>query len=332
MNLSTLVALRFFAQGVINYFTNRPLVVSFEVTHSCTANCHHCDKGGIRSEVLATPERYRAIYEEIRPVVAQISGGEPLLRDDVLDIVRALKNPGDLPYIVLITNGSLLTPEKFLKLKRAGVDQFGISLDFPDKRHDENRRLPGLYRHLSELIPRLSEIGNNDISLITTITRENLPRLVNIVNRAEEWNVFVNFSAYTKLRTTDTSFLISSEKDLKLLRETANKLIELKRKDGRIITSEYVLRRYVEFFENGAIPNCQAGKRCFVVNPDGSMFPCAMKRDVRYWSQKELIEKFSKNNDCGKCYVSMRANTEKSIGQILKDTLSLYGIVKRRKG
>lgn len=314
-----------------NYFTNKPLAVSFEVTHSCTANCRHCDKGGIENEVLATPEQYRTIYKEIKPIVAQVSGGEPLLRDDVLDIVRALKNPGDLPYIVVITNGSLLTLEKYLQLKKAGVDGFGISLDFPDERHDRNRRLPGLYSHLNELLPRISAMGYKDTSLITVITRENLPYLFDIVKKAEEWNVFVNFSMYTKLRTGNTAFLLSTEEDLRSFRETIDKLVELKRKNGRIIATEYVLRRSIEFFEKGTIPNCQAGKGCLVINPDGSMFPCAMKKEVRYWSQKELIEKFSKNNKCGECYISMRANTGKTIWQMLRDSLSFYATVKRWK-
>ena len=331
MGVSRKLAFKFISQGIINCLTTNPLVVSFEVTHSCTANCRHCDKGGRKDEVLASPEKLRSICDEIKPLVAQISGGEPLLRDDILDIVRIFKNPGSLPYIVFITNASLLTEEKYGALKKAGVDQFGISLDFPDERHDENRRIPGLYRHLDTLIPRLSKMGNNDIGMITAITRENLPYLVDIVKQAEDWNVYVNFSVYTKLRTGDGSFLVSSDEDLQVLRDTIGKLIELKRNNGPILSSEYVLRRYLEFFENGFIPNCQAGKRCFVINPDGTMSSCAMKSDLRFQSQRELIEKFSRKNICGECYVSMRANAEKSIGQILKDSLSTYKALKRRK-
>jgi MoaA/NifB/PqqE/SkfB family radical SAM enzyme len=264
-------------------------------------------------------------------LVAQISGGEPLLRDDILDVIRTFKNPGSLPYIVFISNASLLTEGKYVELKKAGVDQFGISLDFPSARHDENRRIPGLYRHLNDLIPRLSRKGNNDIGIITTITRENLPYLLDIVKQVEDWNANVNFSAYTKLRTDDDSFMVSSAEDMQLLHQTIEKLIAIKRDGGPILTSEYVLRRYLEFFENGSIPHCQAGKRSFVVNPDGTLSPCAMKSDLRFRSQQELIEQFSKQNTCGGCYVSMRANSEKSIGHILKDTLSLYKTLRRKK-
>ena len=127
---------RFFvAEGVMrwawNTIVNKPWAISIEVTHNCTADCEHCDKGKkIKNEIQATPEEYRRIYEEVRPLMVQVSGGEPLLRKDILDIVRIFKNPGHLPYIVFITNASLLTEEKYLQLKEAGVDQFSISLDF----------------------------------------------------------------------------------------------------------------------------------------------------------------------------------------------------------
>ena len=330
-NPLSVIAFKASCRYVRNYFANWPLAVSFEVTHSCTANCRHCDKGGIiKDEALATPEQYKAIYEQIRPIVAQVSGGEPLLRDDLLDIIKALKNPGDLPYIVFITNASLLTLEKYKQLKQAGVDQFGISLDFPDERHDGNRRIPGLYQHLNELLPRISKIGYNDIALIVAITRENLPYLIDIVRKAQEWNIAVNFSMYTKLRTGDESFFISSEKDIALFRQTVDKLIKL-RENGGILSSEYVLRRSIEFFEKGAIANCQAGKRSLVINPDGSLSPCAMKSEVRYWSQRELVENFSKNNNCGECYVSLRANTEKGIWHTLKDSFSYYASIKNQQ-
>jgi len=43
-------------------------------------------------------------------------------------------------------------------LRAAGVDQFSVSLDFPDERHDEFRLHPGLFKHLSEIVPRLARL------------------------------------------------------------------------------------------------------------------------------------------------------------------------------
>ena len=81
------------ARGTRSFWTDRPLVVSFEVTHSCTANCRHCDKGGIKPEPrgLLRAEDYRRLRATLKPMAVQISGGEPLLRKDIEEIIRAIK-------------------------------------------------------------------------------------------------------------------------------------------------------------------------------------------------------------------------------------------------
>ena len=140
-------AARMISRGTWSFLTDRPLVVSFEVTHSCTADCLHCDKGGIKPEPagLLHAADYGRLRAKLKPMAVQLSGGEPLLRRDLEDIVRAVKEPSGLPYTILVTNGRLFTEEKYLALRALGVNQFSISLDFPDERHDGFRQSPGLY-------------------------------------------------------------------------------------------------------------------------------------------------------------------------------------------
>jgi len=309
------------SQWLSNTVRHRPWAISIEITHNCTANCQHCDKGErIDDEKLASPEEYLRIYKQLRPIVIQISGGEPLLRKDLLDIIRILKKPGHLPYLVLVTNASLLTVEKYAALKRAGIDQFSISLDFPDSRHDENRRIPGLYAHLDDIIPRITRNGNGDINVLTAVTRLNYPYLLDNLRVAERWRTRMNLSIYTAGRTGNRDLLISSPQDLEMFRTVVDKLIEEKRKGACIFASEAVLNRYYRFFERGANANgCKAGIRCLVVNPDGRLCPCAMKPETAYGSLRELQEHFSRTNHCSDCYISMRAHTEKSLGEMARD-------------
>jgi MoaA/NifB/PqqE/SkfB family radical SAM enzyme len=313
-------ALGLLAKGARNLALKRPLAVSFEITHSCNCNCVQCDKGGrIADEVLASPARFGEMARELRPLIAQISGGEPLLRDDIDEIITQVRTQGKPGLTVLVTNAKLLTEELYLHLKEVGIDEFSISLDYPDERHDRNRRSPGLYRHLDELLPRLAHYGHKDITLISVIREQTLDDIPKIAEHALKWDVAVNFSAYTTLRTHDPSLAVPQER-LELLRRQIDFLIDFKRRTGRVFTTESVLNRYYEFFANGSrINGCRAGERCLVVNPDGMMAPCAMFHTQSFPTQKELIENFSKTNTCGGCYVSMRANAEKSIGTLLKD-------------
>jgi len=321
-------SVRIAQRGLRNYIANKPLVISFEVTYSCTCNCLHCNRGGkIEENDLLEPAGYTALVLSLRPSVVQVSGGEPLLRTDLVDIVKATKKyPNRLPYVILVTNGSLLNKENYAQLKEAGVDRFSVSLDFPNEKHDEFRRHPGLYAHLEETIPRLvAEFGYNDIVLNSAITRRNLLYLVDLANKAEEWGVSVSYSAYGVLRTGDKSFFIYSKEDLEMLKQKIHELIQMKKEKRRILNSTYTLMRTYEFFRDGYILNCKAGRRSLVVRPNGYLIPCSMRSHHRVYStQAEMLEGFSKRNKCGECYVAIRAYSDKSFGRLVKDNLSFF--------
>ena len=205
--ISTAQSLGIPARTLRNRFTNRPTVLSFEVTLSCVARCKHCDTGGYKpNEQKLAPEDFKRYIKELRPAAVQLSGGEPLLREDLPDIVRAVKNGGRMPYLIVVSNAYLLNEQRYLELKEAGADRFSISLDFPDERHDEFRRLPGLYAHLEKLIPKLASFGNRDIAMNTAITGANFLYLRELADKAHEWGVDISYSAYSIRRTGDPQY------------------------------------------------------------------------------------------------------------------------------
>jgi MoaA/NifB/PqqE/SkfB family radical SAM enzyme len=316
-------AARMIARGTWSFLTDRPLVVSFEVTHSCTSHCLHCDKGGIKPEPagLMRARDYARLRELLKPMAVQLSGGEPLLRPDLQDIVRAVKEPSGLPYTILVTNGRLLTEEKYLALRALGVNQFSISLDFPDARHDNFRNSPGLYEHLAKLVPTLAAQGFDDVALNTAITRDNVGALRHIYERAQQWGVNISYSAYTPLRTHSMDHFICSPEDLALLRQTLDDLLTLKAKNGRIANSPWTLSGIYDFFLHGTIPGCRAGQRFLVVTPTGGLRPCSMF-DATFTSQKEILQKWVPANKCGGCYVSIRSYLDASFWTLLKDNVS----------
>src|ERR1700690_2969311 len=81
-------SIRIIGRGSLNWIAELPIVVSFEVTDSCNCYCRHCDHGGPRDETAnLRPSDYRRYMEALRPCVVQVSGGEPMLRDDLVEIV-----------------------------------------------------------------------------------------------------------------------------------------------------------------------------------------------------------------------------------------------------
>jgi MoaA/NifB/PqqE/SkfB family radical SAM enzyme len=308
-NISLFQGIKLVTGGIHSYLTNRPIVVSYEVTLSCNCNCRHCDLGGvIENERRIKAEEYGDITRRLKPLAAQISGGEPLLRRDVAAIVRAIKQAG-VQYLILVTNGAMLNESNYLQLREAGVDQFSVSLDFPDERHDEFRRRPGLYKRLEQTLPRLAKLGFRDIILNTAITKANLAEILPLAKKASEWGVDISYSAYTALRTGNEDYCLNNGEDLEILRQAINELIMLKKQGTYLANPELTLRDTLKFFEQGYMPNCQAGIKFLVVMPDGSLVPCSLHRS-KYATREEMIEKFSRTNRCGSCYVAIRSYSE----------------------
>lgn len=320
------------SRGIPAYLMGYPTVLSLEMTHSCTANCNHCDRGGeIEGEKQIGPYGYHHLIKTLKPVILQVSGGEPLLRDNLTDILRAMKPNGKhTPYIIVVTNGSLLTKEKYLALKEAGTNQLSISLCFPDKRHDEWRGVKGLYDHLDKLVPELASLGHNDIVLNSTITIKNMPYIIELLHTAERWGVSISFSAYSILRTGERRYTIEKPEDLAELRRQLDKLKEYKKRNcGRILNADFTIEGTYEFFKNQEIKGCSAGKHFLVITPDGYLKPCSM-HDQKYISLDEIHREFVPNNNCGSCYVSIRSYLDNSLKGLLKQYLSDYSFGLRK--
>jgi len=307
-------------RGIYNYYRDYPLCASIEVTHVCTAACKHCDKGGdTPGEKRVSPEEYIRRYQEIgSPPYLQISGGEPLTRPDVYDVIKAIrKSNSPLPVIIFVTNASLLEVDKYQKLKQAGVDRISISLDFPDGRHNQFRRCPGLFQHLSEVVPRIANNGNAcDIAMNTAITKENFRYVVDIARKTQEWGVGVSYSAYTPLRTGDEGLMLTGE-DVEELDKLVDTLIELQAKGMNILNPPSLLKKTVQYFKEGQIPRCGAGRKFVVIRPDGMLNPCSLFPQAQYHSFA-AVQEFVQQNQCEKCYVAIRAYSEQTVVEYLK--------------
>jgi MoaA/NifB/PqqE/SkfB family radical SAM enzyme len=317
-------SLRIIARGVGNWFAERPIVVSFEVTDSCTCYCKHCDHGGPRDRSQdLKPSDYKRYVEALRPCVVQVSGGEPLIRADLAEVVRNIKLSSGLPYTILVSNWSLMTEERYLELREAGINQFSVSLDFPDERHDDFRGHPGLYAHLSDLIPRVAKLGHDDIVINNCITRPNLPYINAIADKAKEWGVNVSYSAYSPRRTGCRDYFLETPSELVQL-ETQIGQIE-KRMDHShwVVNSRTTLDATVEYFKRGGTPGCKAGLRFLVVTCQGYLQPCSMHFNrFPLERRRELIESFTRANTCDECYVSIRSYLDKSLPRLAYESIS----------
>ncbi len=328
--VSLLNSLRIIGRGSRNWPVGRPIVVSFEVTDSCTCFCKHCDHGGRRDESRQLqPADYRRYMEALRPCVVQISGGEPLMRPDVVDIVRHIKRGSGVPYTILVSNWSEMTEPLYVALHQAGVDQFSVSLDFPDERHDDFRRYPGLYRHLSDIVPRLARHGFDDIVLNCCSTSENVAEIGRLSDKAREWGVNICYSSYSARRTGCRDYSLTSDAQLAILNRELDAVETRRDRTNWIVNSPTTIAATRRFFQQGVMPDCKAGHRFLVVTSDGWLQPCSMVfQRYRLEERARMAAEFTPANDCGECYVSIRSYLDKSFPQLLWENVSGFFSVK----
>ena len=164
-------------------------LVAWELTRSCNLFCAHC-RGSATPDTyhyeLTTVECFRLvdqILEVGRPIII-LTGGEPLIRPDVLEIARYASNRG--LRVVMGTNGTLITEEIASQLKEVPVSRLGISLDFPvAELQDDFRGQAGAFDAVMKGIANAQRVGV-DIQINSTITRLNVDYLDELLALALE--------------------------------------------------------------------------------------------------------------------------------------------------
>jgi heme d1 biosynthesis radical SAM protein NirJ len=163
-------------------------VVIWNLVRRCNLCCEHCYS--ISADVdfpgeLTTEQVYRTM-DDLRafgvPVLI-LSGGEPLLRHDILEVAARAKSMGF--YVGLSTNGTLIDASLAARLAATGFDYVGISLDGTATTHDRFRRMQGAHRAALNGIRLCREAGIK-IGLRFTLTQRNAPELPAILRLQDE--------------------------------------------------------------------------------------------------------------------------------------------------
>jgi AdoMet-dependent heme synthase len=186
------------ARGGIDY-DESPFLAIWEVTQSCDLACKHCRAAAqpIAHPDELTHEEGKALIDQIAEMQIPIfvfTGGDPLKRNDVFDLIRYASGKG-VHVAVTPSATPLLTREKIFQMKEAGVVRLGISLDGSTPEiHDAFRGLPGAWARTIQAVEWANEAGI-PIQVHSTISRHNAHDLDGLCNLFEKlsivmWNVF----------------------------------------------------------------------------------------------------------------------------------------------
>ncbi|MBN1833354.1 MAG: heme b synthase [Deltaproteobacteria bacterium] len=172
-----------------NPHTYQPRLVAWEITRSCNLNCVHCRAASERGPYSGELDTKKCldILDQIvqtgKPIII-LTGGEPLLRNDVFELARYGTDLG--LRMVMATNGTLLTRAIVEEMTASGIKRVSISLDgAAPQEHDQFRKVPGAFQSALDGIELLKR-GGVEYQINTTVTKHNLHQVDRILDLAIE--------------------------------------------------------------------------------------------------------------------------------------------------
>jgi len=255
-----------------------PIDGALEVTHRCNLKCFHCycnlpanDKIA-RKEELTCKDICRIIDEIVEEgcLWLLVTGGEPLAREDFLDIYIYAKRKGLL--ITLFTNGTLITPELARYLREWPPYKVEITLNGITKEvYERVSGVPGSFERCMEGVELLME-HKVPLWLKTTVTTLNYQQLWLIKDYAEKLGVNFRFNATVQPRLDGT-------KNPNRFRISPSQIVELDLRDKKHLDE---WQRFCEKFwgppRSGNLFFCGGGTNSFHIDPYGRLSICEMTR------------------------------------------------------
>lgn len=164
---------------------NELRMIAWEITRQCNLACIHCrasaEKGSYPNE-LKTDECLRLLDDIAsfsKPVII-LTGGEPLLREDIFHVARHGSEKG--LRLVMAVNGTLVDEKMAQKMQDAGIQRISVSIDGATaESHDRFRQVPGAFEGALRGIRCAKKVGL-EFQINTTITRHNSHELPAILD------------------------------------------------------------------------------------------------------------------------------------------------------
>jgi len=322
--------LKYHAAGCL--YTPKPLQVIFCVTRRCDSRCVMCSdwrvQGGVKELTLSEMEKVLgdALFDSVKKL--SLSGGEPTLREDMVEIADiVLRSLPRLQEILLLTNG--LNPDLVTAQVRGlqslpnweDLDRFSVSvsLDGLEGTHELIRRVPQAFERVDETIRRLQELSRASpfyISLVCVVQPLNLTNMIQVSDYAREHGLPLTFvpvclSDGFVPDAAGKKALSFDDEQLRYLRA----LFENELKSRLNPSNLPCWREYFRIVGGGmrTVP-CQLLRHVVGLDADGTLYLCDTDDSLTYGSalesspsalwysrEAEEVRRRAERNTCPKC-------------------------------
>jgi len=268
----------------------RHLYLQWDSTNKCNLECLHCyhqthvkdnnqmnlnEVKDMLNDLKSTAKRWSMI-----PRIS-ISGGEPLKREDLPEILEYTKKNGIIT--ALLTNGTLLTKEKAKEIYDLGVKRLQISIDGKRETHNKIRNKPFAYDKALEGIVNASSQGIG-VTVSMTLMQSNKDEFEDVIQTSiKKGAQKVGFKTYvpdSSLGINDPEYVnakdafLTFRKTGELVDKYFNKIIVLTSDVLWQIVEPEDLFRKKAMQQNKFLTGCSAGYRALSVLSDGTVYPC----------------------------------------------------------
>jgi pyrroloquinoline quinone biosynthesis protein E len=266
--------------GSPNNNAHKPRWLLAELTYACPLQCPYCSNPVDYSQYpteLSTEDWKRVLTEARKMGAVQLglSGGEPLARTDLAEIVRHASGLGY--YSNLITSGYGLTEERIIELKEAGLDHIQVSIQASTQELNDHIAGTKSYSHKQD-VARLVKKHGYPMVLCVVIHRKNIHQMADILKMASELG-----ADYLELANTQYYGWAHKNRDLLLPSreqfETAEKIAQdYKETVKGKMKIYYVVPDYYEDRPKACMNGW--GTTFLTVAPDGVALPCHSAREL----------------------------------------------------
>lgn len=269
-------------------FTPKKLpVLHYDITERCNARCRICNlwkKSADLKEKELTINEIRGIVEDFKKLggmIVSIGGGEPLIREDIFDIIAMINSCGLSAHID--TNALLLNKTAVHNLKKAGLKALSVSLDSHDpKIHNEIRGLDS-FNSVIRGVNLMKEIAPEVRIIINCVlNKKNINTLIAMYDLALKLSInglkfppIHRMAKQNDLNLEEIRDLFFDDNDIDTIKMRMEEIIDYDKKYKILLNSSPYLRGVHYLYSKKAIiQNCFAGITTCLMMPYGDITPC----------------------------------------------------------
>lgn len=298
------------------FFKRNIVHVNLQLLYDCNFKCKICDfwKDTDLKEKALTIEQIKIIEKKLRqlgPQVVSIGGGEPLLYNNIIEVIKILSKNN---FPVMICNGWFMTPEMARALFEAGMYEVSISVDYATAdKHDAQRGMKGAFDKGINALKILNENRvhpHQRVHMISVVMDDNIGEIEELIKLSRDIGITYLVTLYSDNRGKKAGR--HSDRDI------SEHLLGLKKKYKEFVAIRGYLGKFSEAVNNNGISPCYAGINLMNIDTSGNVSFCIddldnhagniLTEDI-FEIQNKLIQQ-KQNISCKGCWTSCRGSIE----------------------